>query len=234
MIDRCTNDKHPSWKNYGGRGIIVCDDWINNPTLFLNWYGKNYFPKGQVDRINNDGNYSPDNCRIVSAKQNSRNRRNTRFLTVFGETKSFGEWCEDPRSSDRLNIGALVTRIKQGWNGIDAITLPISRIPGQAPDAPNIQAFNESKTLHEWTLDSRCVVSKRTLWYRLNAGWDSKEAITKNEAKNAGIKYDGKSVLQWSKDPSCEVSYKILMSRLKNGIDLQEALRKDTNDARMM
>lgn len=94
MIHRCENPKRAKYADYGARGIMVCAEW-HDPIEFIKWaFGNGYHTGLQVDRIDNDGNYEPKNCRFVTPKQNSRNRRNTRYLTLFGETKSIAEWCE--------------------------------------------------------------------------------------------------------------------------------------------
>ena len=82
------------YERYGGRGISVCAEW-HKAENFIKWALENGYKKWlQIDRIDNNGNYCPDNCRWVTAKQNSRNRRNTVLLTINGETKSVAEWCE--------------------------------------------------------------------------------------------------------------------------------------------
>jgi len=94
MIHRCEDAKREKYKDYGGRGIAVCKEW-HEPNTFMDWAFSSGYSEGlQLDRINNSGGYSPDNCRWVTPKQNSRNRRNTVFLTVHGDTKSVAEWCE--------------------------------------------------------------------------------------------------------------------------------------------
>ena len=94
MRGRCQNPNREKYKHYGARGIKVCDEW-NLAKNFCSWALKNGYKQGlQIDRINNDGDYEPSNCRWVTAKENSRNRRNTKFLTLFGETKCVAEWCE--------------------------------------------------------------------------------------------------------------------------------------------
>ena len=94
MKSRCENPNREKYKDYGGRGISVCEDW-HDAKAFCEWALANGYKEGlQLDRINNDGNYEPSNCRWVTPKENSRNRRNTRYLTVNGETKSVAEWCE--------------------------------------------------------------------------------------------------------------------------------------------
>ena len=94
MIHRCEDSKRTKYRDYGGRGIKVCEEW-HNPNNFIDWAENNgYMPGLQLDRINNNGDYCPNNCRWVTPKENSRNRRNTVFLTIHGETKCVAEWCE--------------------------------------------------------------------------------------------------------------------------------------------
>lgn len=80
MKNRCFWKKDKGYHNYGGRGIIICDEWINNPKLFFDWALNNGYQKGlTIDRINNNGNYEPMNCRWVSLKINTRNTRFTKL-----------------------------------------------------------------------------------------------------------------------------------------------------------
>lgn len=73
---RCCNPKNPGYKHYGGRGIKVCASWMNDPEKFMKWGLANGWEKGLViDRENNDGNYSPRNCRFVTWKVSSNNQR---------------------------------------------------------------------------------------------------------------------------------------------------------------
>jgi hypothetical protein len=94
MKQRCYNQNRKKYKDYGLRGIKICDEW-QDAAIFAEWAFSNGYQKGlQIDRIDNDGNYEPNNCRFVTPKENSRNRRNTKYLTINGETKSVAEWCE--------------------------------------------------------------------------------------------------------------------------------------------
>ena len=106
---------------YGGRGITVCKRWAESFSLFLEDMGER--PPGcSLDRINNDGNYEPGNCRWATDCQQSRNKRTNKFITAFGETKTLIEWAADPRCV--VGKGTLVFRASRGWNGTDAITKP--------------------------------------------------------------------------------------------------------------
>lgn len=85
MKDRCENPKNMSYLRYGGRGITICAEW-QDIAIFIVWLEANGYKKGlEIDRKDNDLGYSPDNCRIVTPQQNSRNRRDNRRYLVHGE-----------------------------------------------------------------------------------------------------------------------------------------------------
>jgi hypothetical protein len=119
MRKRCLRKTNENYKNYGGRGIKVCRRWLDSFTNFYADMGPK--PAGaQLDRINNDGPYSPENCRWVSPKENANNRGNNRRLTYAGETKTLAEWSLELGNNPDL-VGL---RLKQGWPIEDAVTLP--------------------------------------------------------------------------------------------------------------
>lgn len=98
MVQRCCNPDNPSYKNYGGRGISVCADWKVSADNFINWAISNGYKDGlSIDRINNDGNYCPENCRWITRKEQQSNTRRCRMITAWGETKTITEWAKDPR-----------------------------------------------------------------------------------------------------------------------------------------
>ena len=78
MKQRCSNSKCPEYKNYGARGISVCARW-NSFTVFISDIGRRPSPNHQIDRIDNNGNYEPQNCRWATSAENSQNKRNTRL-----------------------------------------------------------------------------------------------------------------------------------------------------------
>ena len=93
---RCYNKNDSSYDNYGGRGITMCDEWLYDFKSFFDWSINNGWEEGlQIDRIDNDGNYEPSNCRFVDIKTNCNNRRTTIKITFNGITKSATEWAED-------------------------------------------------------------------------------------------------------------------------------------------
>ena len=124
MKKRCQNPKDREYPRYGGRGIKVCDEWLNDFQAFHDWAMANGYdemaPRGQctIDRINNDGNYCPENCRWATAKEQANNTRRTRFIEFDGERHSVTEWAR------RLGINqsTLSMRInKYGWSAEKAL-----------------------------------------------------------------------------------------------------------------
>lgn len=93
MKSRCCNPNVPCYKNYGGRGINVCDKWLDFDG-FYDDMAITYNDTLQLDRIDNDGNYEPNNCRWITLKQNTRNTRRTRFITYQDMTMCVVEWAE--------------------------------------------------------------------------------------------------------------------------------------------
>ena len=87
MHYRCENENHPQYKDYGGRGITVCNEWsMDNAPAFISWAIQHGWKKGlEIDRIDNNKGYSPDNCRFVTRQENCRNRSSNKYVTVNGE-----------------------------------------------------------------------------------------------------------------------------------------------------
>ena len=93
--DRCYCKTNKDYKNYGARGIIVCDEWKNNFVEFFKWaIANNYDDTLTIDRIDFNGNYEPSNCRWVTPKEQARNRRNNKLITYNNETHCISEWAE--------------------------------------------------------------------------------------------------------------------------------------------
>lgn len=122
MKFRCYQKIHPAYKRYSSKGIIVYDEWKNDYLKFKEWALKNgYKDNLTIDRIDNNGSYTPSNCRWVTSKQNSNNKDDTIYLTIFGEQKTMSEWLEDKRCVLK-NYKQLWRRIKRGIDSEKAIT----------------------------------------------------------------------------------------------------------------
>lgn len=120
VISRCGNTTNKAYKDYGGRGIYVCERW-RDFSLFHADMGEK--PQGMfLDRIDNDGPYSPDNCRWATPKQSANNRRNSRLVTLNGKTQTLTEWCDElGLPYQRIRNRVYVLR----WADADALTAPL-------------------------------------------------------------------------------------------------------------
>lgn len=118
MKERCYNKNHRSYHNYGGRGIKVCDEWLHNFVNFCIWaIGNGYTVGLEIDRIDNNKGYSPDNCRWATRKQQANNRRTNVLLTYNGKTQTMKQWAEE------LNIpyDTIKRRRLRGCNDVNSL-----------------------------------------------------------------------------------------------------------------
>lgn len=120
MKRRCYNENCKCYKNYGARGITMCDEWKNDFMTFYNWsmlHG--YNDNLTIDRIDINGNYEPNNCRWATIKQQNRNTRKNKYYTINGETHCLSEWCE----IYNLNYKRVQYRIRSNWTIEESLEL---------------------------------------------------------------------------------------------------------------
>lgn len=119
MRQRCNNPHTINYKNYGGKGVRVCDEWNNDFMSFYNWSVENgYNDTLTIDRINASGNYEPSNCRWITQKEQQNNRTNNHRILFNGELHTMAEWS-DITGIKKATIGA---RLKKGWSVERALT----------------------------------------------------------------------------------------------------------------
>ncbi len=111
MKQRCNDQNKDNYERYGGRGIRICEQW-ESFEIFLQDMGHKPTTSHTIERINNDGNYEPGNCRWALKKEQSRNRRNNRHLTIDGVTRVLSEWAE----LSGVNPITISGRISRGWS----------------------------------------------------------------------------------------------------------------------
>lgn len=118
MRHRCLTPTHPLYKNYGARGITVCDEWLdfNN---FKSWALANGYKENEdhktrcsIDRIDNNGNYEPNNCRWATAKEQTNNTRKNVSITYKGETHTLAEWAD----IKGIKYTSLMNRYYRKWD----------------------------------------------------------------------------------------------------------------------
>lgn len=220
MKFRCYNNKSKNFKHYGGRGIYICDEWKNDFLSFYNWSMDNgYNDMLTIDRIDNNGSYTPENCRWTTIREQSRNRSNNRLLKYKGFTRCLIDWS----SLTGINYSTLGARLRRGDNIENALETQV--------EGNRLITFNgETKTLTEWSEQTGIKIC--TLWGRLEKGWTVEEALTIPAKRKKRfychskkmITYKGvsKTLAGWSRETG--ISYGTLYNRLKNGQSIEDAL----------
>lgn len=112
IINRCYNKAGADWKLYGNRGIKVCGRWRYSFENFYKDMGSTYKKGRAIDRIDNNGDYEPKNCRWATQKQQQRNRRNNHNITFNGKTQCIAAWAEELG----IKISTLGMRLSYGWS----------------------------------------------------------------------------------------------------------------------
>lgn len=136
MKQRCYNSKDSRYPRYGGRGIMVCDEWRYNSQAFVDWsMSHGYADDLTIDRIDNDRNYCPENCRWATHKEQQNNRSNNVLITYNGETMDIKQWSEKLGR----NYQTLFNRINIGWPVEKAFTEPVdTSLRNRYPEIPHV------------------------------------------------------------------------------------------------
>lgn len=123
MKKRCYNPRANNYERYGGRGITVCEEWKNSFENFCEWAEMQGDITGlQLDRIDNNAGYSPQNCKFSTVKEQANNRRSTKFVTFNGMTQSLKMWAE----TYGISYWVLRNRyIYAGWDFETSLTAPV-------------------------------------------------------------------------------------------------------------
>jgi hypothetical protein len=158
MKDRCRNPNNPYYHAYGGRGITVCDEWLNSFMAFYESVGARPEGDWQIERVNNSLGYCPGNVVWASPKAQSRNTRKNTMLEFRGETKCISEWAE----ITGIRKNAICGRLERGWSIEEALTLG----PNEKPLPSKKITFNgQTKTVPEWA--ETLGMTRQGLRYRL-------------------------------------------------------------------
>lgn len=175
MIQRCTNPRCERWKVYGGRGIRVCKRWTESFAAFLEDMGERPTSKHSIERIDNDGNYEPGNCRWATPLEQARNTRRSRFITFKGKTLTMSEW----ERLYGLRQGILCGRLQNGWTLERALT---QRVVSRS-DGP-ITCQGITLTVAGWS--ERLGMTPESIRWRLK-NWPTEQALTRQrrERRNA-------------------------------------------------
>lgn len=121
MLSRCKNKNLKEYKDYGGRGISVCDEWENSFECFESWANLSGYKENlTIERIDNNSNYYPGNCTWITLYEQASNKRSNRLITYNNETKTMREWART------LNFrrGLIKDRLRRGWSTLKALSTP--------------------------------------------------------------------------------------------------------------
>jgi len=121
MRGRCLNPRDKVFKHYGGRGITVCERWLNSYENFIADMGLKPSKKHSLHRIDNDGNYEPSNCKWATSLEQCENKRGLVILEITGLRMSVKRWAET------FDLKPIIVhkRLKRGWSPYDAVTIPL-------------------------------------------------------------------------------------------------------------
>lgn len=161
MKRRCYNPNQKSYPDYGGRGIKMCDDWKENFESFYKWSMENGYIEGEVeiDRIDVNGNYCPENCRWISKKKNMNNKRNNTIVKYRNKNYTLSELA------DKFDIkeGLIIERLQRGWDIEDAVLPTFAKGDGKFKPLYT-EVRGENLTLEEialkYELNLGCVKSR--------------------------------------------------------------------------
>jgi hypothetical protein len=164
MLDRCYEKTHSSYKDYGGRGIRVCERWRKSCRAFIEDVGPR--PAGlTLDRVNNEGNYEPDNCRWATREEQNNNTRKNTVLRMRGRSQTVAQWSRE----FGIEPAVFYSRRKLGW--------PTDRCFSASPYKPLYKAHGRNLPLVEWA--KILGISYSTLHARIHVfGWPISKALT--------------------------------------------------------
>lgn len=164
MVERCTNPHATGYNNYGGRGITVCERWLKYEN-FRDDMG--YPPDGMsLDRIDNDGNYCPENCHWATPEEQLKNKRSTRLLTYRGRTQTLAQWARETGIAHKTLCG----RMDQGRTAEDILTAPSATKPQY------VTYEGKTQTYSEWSKETG--LSADLIYMRIKRGMSPQDALT--------------------------------------------------------
>ena len=170
MKKRCKNKNNHHYKNYGGRGITVCQEWDNSFCAFRLWaLSSGYNDDLTIDRINVNGNYEPSNCRWITSMEQCKNLRKNVRLTYNGKTQIISDWARE------LNIesSTIGYRHRRGWS--DEECLFGKKIHKDKKNSVYLTYQGETLNMYQWA--KKLNVKYKNIMIRHQRGWPDEECL---------------------------------------------------------
>lgn len=219
IIQRCNNPKQTHYKNYGGRGITVCEEWKTFEG-FWEWAQRSgYTDELTIERIDVNGNYEPSNCKWIPLSEQARNTTRNRRIIYNGENLPMVEWGE------RLGMtgDAISSRVDRGYTEEEAVS-----IPQMKPQALRyIKYKGKNQTVAKWSRELN--ISSATIRRRIDIhGWSEEKALStptgSDRERSNYITFNGKTMnyAEWGREIG--MSANAIKERLEKGWTIEEAL----------
>lgn len=183
MKRRCLDCNNAAYKNYGGRGINICSEWLgkNGFINFSKWALESGYkedvPRGEctLDRIDVNGNYCPENCRWIPMREQYFNRTDSHYITIDGVKKNIKQWSQ----LYCISISVINARInKFGWTEKDAVITPVRKMRKRTG---NLTYKGKTKSMAEWSRELGINLS--TIEARINSGRSIEEVLSKEKLR---------------------------------------------------
>lgn len=211
MMDRCYNQKNANYFRYGGRGIVMSNEWRENFEAFYKDMGPRPGPEYSIERIENDKGYYKGNCKWATKKEQANNRGNSKQYIYRGKSQNLEDWCKELG----LNFNTIYSRISKGWSFKHAITISVNE------HLVSRYTYNDrDMTLHEWCAELG--LNYPTIWYRIKKGMSFEEAITKPTRISYEHKGETKNLAEWCR--ILDLKYSTIQDRLNRGIPFDKAI----------
>ena len=187
---RCYNENNVNYKYYGGKGVTICDEWLLSFENFFDWAINNGYNENlTIDRIDSEKEYSPDNCKWSTKKEQAYNRSISVKLTLNGRTMYMTEWAEELEIDKKI----LSWRYNNGWSDEEILTRPRDYKENK------LTLNEETHSMSEWSRITGIKVA--TISYRMKKGWSVEDALTKSSNdREIKITYNNeqKTISEWS------------------------------------
>ena len=183
MKQRCYNENSINFKYYGGKGVAICDEWLLSFENFFDWAINNGYNENlTIDRIDSEKEYSPDNCKWSTKKEQAYNRSISVKLTLNGRTMYMTEWAEELEIDKKI----LSWRYNNGWSDEEILTRPRDYKENK------LTLNGETHSMSEWSRITGIKVA--TISYRIKKGWSVEDTLTKSSNdREIKITYNNKT-----------------------------------------